>query len=261
MTVGVSTACFYPMETKEAFLMLAQNGIKNIEVFTNSPSELKIEYLNELQAIAKHYGVSIPSIHPFTSGMETMLFFSEYPSRFTDGLNWYRSYFKAAEYLNAKYFILHGESIHNNYPILSSYQHIKELVEYGREFGVEVLHENVVRSKSSDVAYLKGLREFFPEMKFVLDVKQAIRSGGDPFEFLSELGSSILHVHMSDNSKESDCLPINKGTFSVKNFLNMLLRNKYDGCIMIELYRDSFKDMDDIINSYQIIHEFIRDIS
>lgn len=41
MSVGISTACFYPAATEEALRCVAEAGAKVTEVFFNSPSELE----------------------------------------------------------------------------------------------------------------------------------------------------------------------------------------------------------------------------
>ena len=45
--VGVSSACFFPTETIHAVQKLAAWNIPNIEVFFNSPRELKEDYVQK----------------------------------------------------------------------------------------------------------------------------------------------------------------------------------------------------------------------
>ena len=51
------------------------------------------------------------------------------------------------------------------------------------------------------------------QARFVLDIKQAVRSGEDPLAMLRGLGSHVVHVHMSDHGEYGDCLLLGKGAF------------------------------------------------
>lgn len=72
--VGVSSACFFPTETIHAVQKLAAWNIPNIEVFFNSPRELKEDYVQKLAQICKQAGIRVASVHPFTSGSESLYF-------------------------------------------------------------------------------------------------------------------------------------------------------------------------------------------
>lgn len=50
MSVGISTACFYPAATEEALRCVAEAGAKVTEVFFNSPSELEPDFLRRICA-------------------------------------------------------------------------------------------------------------------------------------------------------------------------------------------------------------------
>ena len=54
--------------------------------------------------------MNITSVHPYCSGFEPFLLFSDYIRRFKDGINIYKDFFWAASYLGAKVLILHGDS-------------------------------------------------------------------------------------------------------------------------------------------------------
>lgn len=73
--IGVSTACLYPEQTEESLRYLAENGVQTVEVFFNTFSEFSKEYALQLKKLCDQYHVHIYSVHPFTSFMETYLFF------------------------------------------------------------------------------------------------------------------------------------------------------------------------------------------
>lgn len=83
MSVGISTACFYPAATEEALRCVAEAGAKVTEVFFNSPSELEPDFLRRISSIASDSGIRIRSIHPFTSFAEGYILFSQYEAAST----------------------------------------------------------------------------------------------------------------------------------------------------------------------------------
>src|SRR5699024_2335222 len=84
------------------------------EVFLNTFSEFTLDYLRQLRNVADAYGAEIKSVHPFTSGYEGFLLFSEYERRFEDSLEFYKQYFDAANCLGASIVVLHGQRDYAN---------------------------------------------------------------------------------------------------------------------------------------------------
>jgi len=85
--VGISSACYYPLTTEESFYKLCNAGIKCVELFFNSPSEITDSYVNDLRKWQTEYGINIPSVHPFMSFAESFFLFSSYERRFYDILD------------------------------------------------------------------------------------------------------------------------------------------------------------------------------
>ena len=87
-------------------------------------------------------------------------------------------------------------------------------------------HDEIRWYEQDSLIYISGLTEIDAVMgndaKFVLDIKQAVRSKEDPMQMLKTLGSGVVHVHMSDHGEYGDCLQIGAGRFAVKSFLQML---------------------------------------
>jgi sugar phosphate isomerase/epimerase len=96
--------------------------------------------------------------------------------------------------------------------------------------------------------------------KFVLDTKQTIRSGENIFETIDKLGNSIVHIHISDNGEKGDCLLIGEGTFNINEFLKKLSAKGFNGSVMLELYRENFKNVYDLKNSYDLIKSKIKSL-
>ena len=69
---GVSSACFFPLETADSVKILSEWHIPNIEIFFNSFKELKDGYLERLSALCREAGTKVVSIHPSTSNPPTV---------------------------------------------------------------------------------------------------------------------------------------------------------------------------------------------
>ena len=70
MQFGISSSCFYPLETERSLELVAQAGAKTSEVFFNAPSELSGPLLRELCDIRDRYGMAISAVHTFMSFAE-----------------------------------------------------------------------------------------------------------------------------------------------------------------------------------------------
>ena len=177
---GVSSACFFPMDTLHSVQKLTEWKVPNIEIFFNSFQELKPGYLEQLAECCRASQTQVVSVHPFTSGSESFYFFTDYPGRIQDGLEIYRHFLHAANYLGAQLLVFHGASVFSSLSMEKSAEHFYALDRMAREeYGVTVAYENVVRSKSKEPDYLLELKQWYPQLACVLDVKQALRSGKD----------------------------------------------------------------------------------
>lgn len=251
MIPGVSTACLYPLETEKSLATLAGAGIRTAEVFLNAPCEMHMGFVKELRLMADAYGVHIPAVHPFSSNEETPMFFTDYPRRFEDGLEQYGRYCEVVRQLGGDILVFHG--MHKSLTMnMEEYaQRFARIAQMADRHGVRLCHENVERSASRSPDFFRKLRRYFPEAKFVLDIKQALRASCDPFEMLEAMGEQVAHIHVSDNSPENDCLPIGEGTFEFKRFKEKLMELNYEGCLMLELYGKGHSGVSQLAQSYR----------
>lgn len=249
--VGVSTACLYPMLTEQALLELCKRDIKTVEIFLNAPCEMEKPFLRELKSMLEYYGTEAVSFHPFTCELETMLFFTGYPRRFKDGLEYYKKFFAAMEYLGAKIFVLHGGNIHNRFPEDMYFDRFLRFNEASADYGVTVAHENVSRCSGGDVDFLKRMKDALGDKaKFVLDTKQAVRFGQSPYEFIEKLGSSICHIHISDHDEQSDCKLVGTGKLDYQRFIGALERSGVDAAVILELYSAGYGSANELLDNY-----------
>ena len=261
MRVGVSTACLYPDLLEDSLLSLMDNGINHVEIFVNTDSELEKKFVSNMADILKNYNATCKSLHPYTCAMEPMMFFSGYERRVVDVLEYYKRYFEAMNILGAEVFVFHGNKAGLQTPDEFYFERFSKLVKVGKEFGVTIAQENVSRCQSSTLKFQKAMcNALGDDAKFVLDTKQAIRSGEDPFETVRELGQNIIHVHLSDYGKNGDCLPIGAGEFDIKGFMTLLHNMNFDGSVMLELYRYNFTDVSDLADNFNTLKALLKSI-
>ena len=77
---------------------------------------------------------------------------------------------------------------------------------------------------------------------------------------LHMLGSHIAHVHMSDHSEKGDCLLLGTGEFRIRSFLEILYNYNPDCSVILELYRNNFRNISDLIGNYRMLGRIIAGI-
>ncbi len=258
MKTGISTACLYPNTPENSLDELLSIDYKTFEIFINSLQEVKKDYIKEIKAKLNYYDASIVSMHPFTSLTEGMYFFEGYDRRFTDGIELYKNFFEAANELSIKMFVLHGQlsvprvkQKHEDEKYCENYVKLNNVA---KEFGITVCHENVYRYKCGHIEHVRAMKEILgDEVHFTFDVKQAIRQQVDPFDMLKAMGSSLKHVHLSDNHKSNDCLLPGKGDFDIARLRDYLQDINYTGAVITEVYRGSYETLEDIRLSKNLV--------
>lgn len=261
MRMGISTACLYPLELERSFQTLLSMDFRLFEVFLNTFSEFTPQYLRRLRRCADEYGAQVKSIHPFTSGFEGFLLFSEYERRFCDGLEFYKQYFEAANQLSASIVVLHGQRDYasSNIPESMYFERYAALYALGKRYGITVAQENVTKFRSETPGFIRRMRACLGSgCAFVLDLKQAVRAGQDPFDVCEAMGESLIHVHINDNASGYDCLLPGRGTVDYQRFLGLLRRFHYQGDLIIEVYRKNFSDLSELQEARKVVERLTK---
>lgn len=262
LLAGVSTACFYPQTTERALELVGEMGAPVCEIFVNAHQEFSVSFFKGLLDRAQHYNLQISAVHPFTSGFENMYFYSDYPRRLEDGIELYRRYFALTASLGAKFFVMHGSFPGTDLPDQGVYERFSLLQRTARQEGVVLLQENVSRCRSTDPAFIEGMRKALgDEAQFVLDIKQAVRGGVDPFKMLEAMGANLAHLHISDHKGDEHCLPPGKGCFDFGAFLKKAVSYGFHGVSLLELYRRNYKDMEELTKSFENLATIITNIT
>lgn len=254
MNVGASTANLYPMPVEQALGRLLALGFRDVEVFLNTASELEPAFLDDLHRQADEAGARIVSFHPFLSGFEPFLLFSEYERRYRDYCREYERFFEAAARLGAGLMVLHGDRLPGVLPEEESVARYAGLYAVGQRYGVTLAQENVVRFRASDLGYIAALRRGMGDRaRFVFDLKQCRRAGHQPDEVIEAMGSGLIHVHISDHDADRDCLMPGRGTVDYPRLLTLLQRVGYTGPLILELYRKNFGEEQELVQGRRFL--------
>lgn len=259
---GISTSCFYPMETRQSLAVLQKAGLKQVEIFLNSFGELEEPFIASLERQLQSCPAEVVALHPFSSGMETFFFATMYPLRFDDGLQLYRKYFSLCQRLSIPVLVFHGDYIQTPFPFARHCENFARLREEGRKYGVELCQENVVRCKCGTPDYLRKMRTLLhDDISFVLDVKQMRRANVPLEEMLTAMQGKIRHLHLSDATDVCDCAVPGTGSFAFETLFAALQQQKKTlGAAMpsrvIELYRGDFSDIDALCAGVRAIEQY-----
>lgn len=249
--IGASTACLYPLETEKALRLLAEGGVKTVEIFFNSYGELSQTFVNELDAIRREYGITVTSVHPTMSLAESFVLFSAYRRRYEEGIAQYSRYAEIAAQLGAKYIIMHGGKPNDVLDAYGYCERFAKIAQAVRQNGAELLQENVVRYRAGSLEMLKFMAQTLDDVGFCIDVKQSLRGGYTPQAALDAVGSHLKHLHISDNTPENDCMLPFKGSFDFDAFFKRAQSYGYNGAAVIEVYRNAYNNNSEIVTAYK----------
>lgn len=256
---GVSSSCFYPLETEKSLEKVGQLGFENTELFLNSFSEMNDSFVKEYLRIKDKYGINIVSVHPFQSFAESFYLFSNYERRWNDILPLYDSLFRFTSQIGADIFVFHGLKIPGSIDDELYCKRFSHLIDMGAEYGVRVCHENVAKHRGENPEYLKMMRDYIGDkFNIVLDIKQTRRAGYTPYDFLDKLSDAVAHIHISDKDDKLDCIAPLKGDFDFRHFFERTESAGYKGKYMIELYEWSYSDVKEISESYDKLNKMLK---
>lgn len=259
LMIGLSTACFYPLETEKVIEKAAKMGFKDIEVFFNTTSELSMDYVLYLKTICNEYDIKVQSVHPFTSFAEPYFFFTDYIRRFNDGCELYENYFNLAAILGAKIFNFHGDMLQRKTTPEEYAEIYYKLFILAKKHGIIFSQENVSRCLSGKSDYLKELSNILGnDICFTLDIKQAHRADEDPYDFVEKIGSKTVLVHVNDFDEKNECLLPCYGNYDLRKIIEKMDKFRFKGYYMIEVYSQNYKEYDEIEESKRKLEKLFR---
>lgn len=249
MEVGMSLACFYPMEPENAVLEAAKMNIGICEVFLNTVSELDESYLYSLRDACDQNHIRIHSVHPFTSFLENYMFFSPYPRRISDAEAFYQRYADAAKILGARIVNIHGDRGMGLENIEDYVNCAAPLMRLQEKNGIFFSMENVFYNSVNHPEFVARLRQKMPEVHFTFDIKQAFKGGQDAYTLVRAMGDRIVNFHVNDRDDTHICMMPGQGTVDFEKIGSLLKANGYQGPALIEVYRTNFDDPAEVLAS------------
>ena len=261
MNVGISTASiFNKAMVEDTPAMLAPLGCRQIEVFLNTFSEYQPDFVRLLRQRIDDAGLNVYSVHPMSNQFEAQLF-SIHPRQKADAFSVYRQALNAGRLLEATHYVMHGSphlgGTAKNLEMERITPVFRELLDVAAEYGITLCLENVSWCFFHAPAFGAALKERLGDhrLKFVLDIKQAVRSGEDPFAFVEAVGEDLENWHLCDYAydpagKLSLKMP-GKGQCDFVSLGTAMVNKGYRGPAFIEVYSDMYRDLDELKSSFE----------
>lgn len=265
MELGISTASYFGrMHTEDALLDIGAHGVRTVELFLNSFSEYTDAFAGVLLERLRRADLSVFSVHPLSTQFEPQLF-SRCDRQREDALGLYEQVLRLAEKVGATHYVMHGAAslaaagknagMARSHPVARLAGILMELAARAEDHGVVLTLENVSWCAFRTPAFGTELRDAMDgKIKFTLDVKQAIRSGYSPEDYVRAIGKDIVNVHLCDAYADADgaarlALP-GSGDCDFAALFMLLRSYGYAGPAFIEVYSDMYETLPELYDSY-----------
>lgn len=247
MKIGISTACFYPrVNTEDTFEIIKSLGFDTCEVFLECEFETGYLYIEGLKKKIDSLNLNVYSIHPF-SAFEPFIF-DKYPRRKYEMEKRFEDTCKACSLLGAKYYIFHGIS-NTGTAVDIDYiaQGMDRLLSIAEGYGVGLAWENVSWCRSSSPEFINDIKSRMKRrINFNLDLKQAVRSGFSPYDYLKVYGKDLVNVHINDSNEKSSCLLPGKGNSDFKRLISYVKDIDESIPFIIEVYSENYDEYEQL---------------
>ena len=270
MRIGLSTASFYNLYMIEDLPAVLQDwGVTYAEYFLNSFSEYEPEFVSMLARRTRRAGITVTSVHPMSSMFESQLV-SAHPRQSGDAFRIYESVLAAGKMLGTHRYCMHGAAhlsgAAKNLELNRIAPIFDRLTSLAASYGIQLTLENVswclFREPQFAVRLLDEMQN--KDLRFTLDVKQAVRSGTDPFDYVDAIGERIDAVHCCDcrmeNGRMQYLLPP-YGGFDFVGLIKKLRDEKgFDGDVLVEVYSDTYRNVTELRDAYHAFFDTISNI-
>lgn len=265
MKTGISTASlFLRYDNEDAVAVLDELGVGVAEIFLTSFTEYKPEFAELLKS--RMGALNAHSVHILNTQVEPQLF-NKHPRVREDSFAILADVMRSAQVLGAKHYTFHGTArfkkasrnpANDNLPRMG--ECIREIGEFCERFGVRLCLENVEWATYNRVGVFTKMKEYYPALQGVLDVKQARISGEGYLPYLREMGENIATVHLSDVDENGKmCLP-GRGKTDFVTLLKALKDVGFDGPMLIEAYKDDYQKIEELKQSCNFLEEIVYKI-
>jgi len=258
MRIGVSTAAYYGvLETERAAKKLADLSLPCCEVFLQSFSEYHPAFG---QVVKRMLGdMPVVSVHSKTLHFEGD-FIASAPRQRADGFEMLESFLKTGEVMGAKYYVYHGPPRlrGGKLPAAKWEKAIEEAMELCRKHGMELAWEIVSWAWLTTPECVREFSRIWPQLHFVLDVKQGREIGFEPEEYVDAMGEKLCHIHILDTDGHGKHALPGHGISDFRNFSSALKANGYQGDMILEPYGGMLETDEMLINSVRWLQEHFQ---
>lgn len=258
MEIGISTASFFSrMFTEDSLAYLGEHGVRTVETFLDTSSEYTEEFAYILKERKTRYDIDVVAVHAMAQQFEPQLFSIGVRQR-ADAWKVFERVLAAAKIVGAGIYVFHGPAnllgalknanFHRVGPIAS------DLADMAASYGIKLCWENVSWAMYNHPGFGTDLLAHCQSdnLYFTLDIKQAIRSGYDPTEYLNDMGDRLAHVHLCDVRRDAAgqmtglALP-GRGDYDFTQLTEALCKSRYEGVAMVEVYSDLFTQASEVL--------------
>lgn len=257
MKTGISTASYFLRELNEdAVKLISKTNAQVCEVFLASYSEYNQEFANK---VLKSKGdLEVHSIHSVTTQFEPQLY-SDHPRAKKDAFSLLDGFLAAGKTLGAKYYTFHGVTRLKKSESVTDFavygKKTREIMESCQKYNITLSYENVHWAYYSYPSFFKQLKDYCPQLKGTLDIKQAMQSGFNYRDYLDDMAGEIVTVHLSDYDNSGKTMLPGRGSFDFLDLFRQLKDVGFDGAAIIEVYKNDYGNYDEIKNSLDYINE------
>ncbi len=249
MRIGISTASFFSKETTEnTFDVMKDLRIDICEVFLTTFREYKSSFAELLKE--RKGAIDVYSIHTLNVQFEPELFNPVMRTR-EDSEFFYKEAAVAAGILDAKYYTFHGLTRMKRTPYTVDFARIGKRLDELDEMLMttsgccRLAYENVHWTFFNSPDYFRELKKY-TNVRTCLDIKQAMQSKFDIYDYIDVMGDRLVNVHLCDFDEDGKLDTPGKGSFDFVRLFRALIDKGYQGPAIMELYAGNYQNYADI---------------
>ena len=266
MEIGLSTASYFQkMQIEDAIPDIGAHGVHVCEVFLNTFCEYEPPFVELLAERLSEANIRVFSVHPMSMQFEPQLF-SIHPRQRADALTIFERVLSAGKRLGATCYVMHGPARLfggvKNIELARIAPIFVDLADRAAKYGIQLTLENVSWCVFNEPEFGARLQAMTGGViKHTLDVKQAVRSGFDPMDYIRAVGEHIVNVHLCDATR----LPSGGVRYDMPGFgeydfvgmLNLLGEKGYSGPAFIEVYSDMYAEIPVLYESLSRVQSIV----
>lgn len=247
MEISVSTGLYYKKDYKEILDIIASTSCKNIELCLNQ-AFIDVP-INELKKEVLERNLKVLSIH-------TPLEFIAFKRKESEAY-WINKSIEISKVFNSKVIVSHmvlGEYFDDEIKDLDKL-HRQNMLEFCKTKDVSVTTENLPNfEEGSFLGRFHELFKFVSEnnINLTFDTTHCAFGGFPILENFNRFKGFVKNIHLSDFDNGIEHKVLGDGSLPLKDFIDQLKKENYDGIVTIELDFDN-KKRNDIENNEQAI--------